>query len=312
MQVRHLASRLMRQPQTLWLRRALFQVHLWTGLAISLYVLVICLSGSGIVLRREMDLALCPKLIRVEPSGPRLSEAQLIAAAREALQRRLPGDSPRIEVRGPRVPGAAVEVWYFRGGNRMERLLDPYTGKDLGDAVDCEPAWVSRLAELHDELLGGRTGRTVNGFGAALVTLLCLTGAVIWWPGVSRWKRALSLRLGPWRRFVWDLHSALGFWMLIPILMWAVSGLYMGFPGEISALEDLMVTHGGPAVAQRIDTFTEWLVALHFGRAFGGWIKVLWVILGVVPVVLLVTGVLMWVNRVLRRNRSRENVPGSA
>jgi uncharacterized iron-regulated membrane protein len=286
-------------------------VHLWTGLAAGLYVLVICLSGSAIVYRREMNLAFCPQIILVRPSGPRLTDAQLAAAARSASQRRFRAADAQIEVRGPRVAGGAVEVWYVQRGFRAERLLDPYTGRDLGDAVACEPALVSRLADLHDNLLGGRTGRTFNGTGSTLVLVMCLTGAVIWWPGISRWRRSLTLRCNvPWRRFVWDLHSVLGFWMLLPILMWAISGVYLGFPGGFSALEDALIAHGaGRATAGRIDDFTEWLVSLHFGRAFGPWVKLLWMLLGLAPAALLVTGALMWWNRVLRRSIGRSGEP---
>ncbi len=119
-------SKLARHPQTLWLRRALFQVHLWTGLALALYVCVISLSGSAVVFRHEMDLALCPRIILVKPSGPQMSAAQLADAARRAAAPRLFSSSnASIEVRGPRVPGAAVEVWYLSRRGRLERLFDP-------------------------------------------------------------------------------------------------------------------------------------------------------------------------------------------
>lgn len=42
------------QPQKLWLRRALFQVHLWSGLAVGLYIVVISISGSILVYRSEL------------------------------------------------------------------------------------------------------------------------------------------------------------------------------------------------------------------------------------------------------------------
>ncbi len=35
--------------RVIWLRRALFQVHLWTGLAVGLYALAISVSGSILV-----------------------------------------------------------------------------------------------------------------------------------------------------------------------------------------------------------------------------------------------------------------------
>ncbi len=266
----------------------------------ALYVVVISLSGSAVVFRHEIDLALCPQIILVRPSGPRLSDAQLAAAARRAAPQRFLPSNIDVEVRGPRVPGAAAEVWYLSPRGRFERLFDPYTGKDLGDAVACEPALVSRLVDLHDNLLGGEAGRAVNGVGAAVVLLMCLTGAVIWWPGTSRWWRRITLRRNVhWRRFVWDLHSMLGFWIFAPILMWAVSGIYFAFPGALSGVEGFLVAHG--AASQGFDAFTYWLATLHFGRAFGPWVKALWVLLGLVPAALAVTGALMWWNRVLRK-----------
>jgi uncharacterized iron-regulated membrane protein len=285
-------------------RHALFEVHLWTGLAFGLYVLVMSLSGSAIVLRHEIDRALCPRIILVKPSAPRMSDARIAAAARRSPPRRFLRSDVNIEVRGPRVPGAAVEVWYLFPRGRVERLFDPYTGKDLGDAVACEPALVSRIVDLHDNLLGGRAGRAVNGVGAVLLLMMCLTGAVIWWPGTSRWWRGMTLRPDvDWRRFTWDLHSVLGFWVFALLLMWAVSGIYFAFPSSFADLEDFLVGHG--VASQGFDDLIDGLVRLHFGRAFGPWIKLLWLVLGLVPAALIVTGALMWWNRVRRSSAYR-------
>src|SRR5438093_556339 len=109
----------LQQPQRVWLRRALFQIHLWTGLALGVYLVV---------------------------------------------------------------------LWTVR---------------------------------LHDELLYGPSGRFWNGVASAFVTLLCVTGAIVWWPGVNRWRRSLIVKSGGgWRRFSWDLHSAMGAWLFLFILMW--------------------------------------------------------------------------------------------
>src|SRR5579864_3779143 len=42
-------------PQRLWIRRAVFQVHLWTGIGIGLYIFLISVSGSAVVYRRELN-----------------------------------------------------------------------------------------------------------------------------------------------------------------------------------------------------------------------------------------------------------------
>lgn len=287
------------------LRRALFQVHLWAGIALGLYVFAISLSGSVIVYRRELDRLFAARTVMVAPHGRRLTDAQLLAAAR-ALYRDMHFDA--IQIRGSRVPGAAVEVWYFFGGGRfgrgrIERLFDPYTGADLGDAVVHEPVAISWIAQLHENLLAGGRGLAINGAGALLLLLICVTGAVIWWPGRVRWRRSLMLHRGVgWRRFTWDLHSVLGFWLLVLVLIWSVTGLYLAFPDPVRSLLERLGGSGAPTAGSRaFQHAIDWLVRLHFGRSFGPYVKALWALLGLVPAALSVTGALMWWNRVLRR-----------
>ena len=45
------------RPQTTLLRRALFQMHLWAGLAVAAYVCVIGTTGAALVFRPEMQKA---------------------------------------------------------------------------------------------------------------------------------------------------------------------------------------------------------------------------------------------------------------
>ena len=128
-----------RHPERVWARRALFQIHLWVGAGVGLYIVLMSITGSLIVYRNELE--------------------------------------------------------------RKSSLISS----------------VEWIVDLHENLLFGENGRFVNGIGAICVILLCLTGAVIWWPGIDNWRRALTVN---WRslfaRFSWDLHSALGFWAFLP------------------------------------------------------------------------------------------------
>src|SRR4030095_1735040 len=56
-------TRWVRQPQKIWLRRALFQVHLWSGIAIGLYIFMISVTGSVLVYRNELFVA-SPRVMR--------------------------------------------------------------------------------------------------------------------------------------------------------------------------------------------------------------------------------------------------------
>ena len=91
----------------------------------------------------------------------------------------------RGEGRGPRrPPDPTASVDLERGGEKKDRLFDPYTGADLGDNFTRGQSAVLWLVRLHDELLLGRLdGGWWNGALSLVFTLVVLTGCVVWWPG---------------------------------------------------------------------------------------------------------------------------------
>ena len=271
-------------------------MHLWSGVGLSVYILVICLSGSAIVFRRELNKTFCPTTLTVRVQPHRLTPAQLQAKAHVDYPR---FDLTQIEVRAPR--GGAnmpVEIWLSADGMRLERLFDPYTGADLASTVACEPHFVTALADFHGNLGSGRAGLHVNGIGALAVTLLVLSGAIVWWP--AHWLRGMTVRTNvAWQRLVKDLHNALGFWLILLVLLWAITGIYFAFPEPFNALADVFVRAGVPSLA--VDDAMAWIVRLHFGRTFGQGVEVLWAVVGLLPTVLVATGLVTWWHRVRPR-----------
>jgi uncharacterized iron-regulated membrane protein len=301
-------------PQNVWLRKALFQLHLWSGIGIGLYVLVISVTGSIVVYSNELYRAATPDPVIVSQSGPRLAEDQLKAAA----TRMYPGYTA-VGISGGQKPDQAVTVTFSGPGGRKDRLFNPYTGKDMGDAVPLSIRFVSKLLELHDDLLAGPTGRKINGFGGLLLIVLALTGIVVWWPGIKTWRRSLTVhRKVGWRRFTWDLHSMLGFWMLAFILLFGLSGVYLGNAQYFQDLADRLYPPTAENAGVRIvDQVIYWLAYLHFGRINGIGIpcrgpglcdqatKLVWALAGLAPAAMFVTGAVMWWNRVVRKRLGR-------
>ena len=225
----------LRHPQGVWVRKALFQVHLWTGLGVGLYIVVISVTGSVLVYRSELRQRFNPEPRPVEISGPRLSEEALVEATRLAYP------DHTVEVwTNPDDPTHAVTMSVRRdGGARGQLFFDPYTGEYLGHALPAGWRLTTWLLDLHDNLLAGETGRTVNGVGAVLLVLLSMPGAIIWWPGSQSWRRSLLIDWrANWRRLNWSLHSAFGFWTLLFIFMWGVTGIYLAFPEPFAAVVD--------------------------------------------------------------------------
>jgi len=296
------------RPQQLWLRRAIFQIHLWSGIGVGLYVLLVSVTGSILVFRNELYVAATRPPLIVAESGPRLSDDQLgLAAARAHAGYTV------VRIGRTRAANQAVAIELKRGSDVISRLFDPYSGKDLGNTVPLGIWMVSRLIVLHDDLLGGRTGRTVNGAGALLLVLMALTGMVVWWPGKKTWRRSLTLHRGVgWRRVTWDLHGAVGFWTIAIILMFALSGAYLGIPQPFDSLADwLQPPTDANAGSRVVDSILYWLAYLHFGRINGIGIpcggpgacdiatKSVWAAIGLIPGVMFVTGAVMWWNRVV-------------
>ena len=236
-------QRWLTRPQEIWFRRALFQIHLWTGIAIGLYLVLISLTGSILVFRVELFLA----------------------------------------------DGA---------------------GRNLGDS-----ALIAWILDLHDNLLAGETGRTINGIGASLLLILAITGAFIWWPGIGNWRRSLAIDLrSNWKGLNWNLHSVLGIWFLMFLLLWGVTGIYLSFPEAFNAVADYIEPIDYASNAERVsDEVLYWLAYGHFGRfnrrlpGCGAGcdltLKAVWAGAALIPPIMFVTGGIMWWNRVLRRGR---------
>ena len=328
-----LAQTWLRQPQKLWLRRAIFQVHLWSGILLGIYVVVVCVSGSLVVFRTDIENTLSEKT-QVKAAGVPMTREQL----RQAAQRLYPNYVIRSVTRG-RFATEAAEVEITRGWWTKRRLLNPFTGADMGPSPATLFWWLRVMGDIHGNLMMGPRGLTANGVGGFLTSIVCLTGIVIWWPGIANWRRSLWVRgdVG-WKRFNWDLHSALGIWTFAILLMWGLTGAYFIFPDPYRAVINQFTpinpprarivvtapqastqastqppaasTMTGPIITPspfrrprrprtRGENILRGFSLAHYGN-FAGWpVKVLWVILGFAPAVLFITGMIMWWNRVL-------------
>jgi uncharacterized iron-regulated membrane protein len=159
---------------------------------------------------------------------------------------------------------------------------------------------VEWLVAFHGNLLLGDTGRWLNGIGGVSLTLLCLTGVIIWWPGIMNWRRSLTVN---WRssfaRINWDLHNVLGFWCFLFLMMWGISGIYFCFPQPFNSIVDIF-NREWPAKLGLGDAVLTWLSNLHFGR-INVFTEVLWALLALVLGILAFTGMFMCCHRLLIR-----------
>jgi uncharacterized iron-regulated membrane protein len=219
-------STLWNQPRRHWLRRALFQVHLWIGVALGIFIAIVSISGSIIVFRNEMNRLTTPGTGYVKPEPHRLPLDAILAAV---LKNR-PGDS-LVNVSLEDGPDTAWNIrTKSKEGHRIHNFVDPYRGVVVG-VDDYNSKLLQWVWDLHANLLGGKTGRFVNGCLALATVVLSLSGLIIWWPG---WR---LLRSGfcystrrRWQRQNYDLHKVVGFFSFALLAIVSFSGAYFSFP----------------------------------------------------------------------------------
>jgi uncharacterized iron-regulated membrane protein len=213
------------RPQMLWWRKALFQVHLWAGVLIAVYMLAISLSGSILVYQRDLQDD-APHLPQIDGTA-QVSFDSVVAVAQKAY----PGEPlDNIDLRT--LDRRVVPVGLKAG--KLDRIVyvDSVSRRVVGEEIlQARHPVLQFLEALHNELAAGPLGASINGIGGFLLTLMSVTGIVLWWPGRRQWKRALKVKWDArWARLNWDLHSAFGFWTLLLVGMWGITGAYFIFP----------------------------------------------------------------------------------
>ncbi|MBI4909332.1 MAG: PepSY domain-containing protein [Acidobacteria bacterium] len=215
------------KPRTLFLRRALFQIHLWAGIAIGIYALLIGISGSILVFREDLqEMRLHPyETVTVPAGSARQSPDAWLAVLRREL-----GPRGQMTIELPQKPEDPVHAFLFREGGMHHYFLNPYTSEVMGQ-VSFKGGFLAFLHTFHGNLFLMRPGRLVNGYGALLLLLLIVTGAFIWWPGRRLWRRRMGIDFSAsGKRINWDLHNATGFWSLSGFALLCLTGAFFTWP----------------------------------------------------------------------------------
>ncbi len=190
------------------MRKTLFRLHLVLGILLGLYAVVIGVTGSILVYRDELVQLVKPVLfqpareIRVKPDE-----------ALSVVQKAYPGWKV-LTLTGPDLATGAWMAYLIVKGDAKQAYVDAETGVLRGDYQRKE-GWLGFIEQLHFNLMSGRTGRLVNGYGALSLVSLAVTGLLLWRP--------------PFSRLSWDartLHVNLGIVSLVFIVIMGFTGGY--------------------------------------------------------------------------------------
>jgi len=125
------------------------------------------------------------------------------------------------------------------GGRRI--YVDPYTGNVCGEGNGPAHAFFTSTLQLHRALwipppAGQRSGigHQIVGIATLIFVITSITGIALWipvkWRNLKNWKMGFKIRFRKGGgRLLYDLHNTLGFYMLIPMLLLALTGLCWSF-----------------------------------------------------------------------------------
>jgi len=205
------------------IRKALFTAHLWVGLALSVWFVLLGLTGALLVFKPHADALLNPGLMtsrRPSPNARMISADTAFEAARAAY--------PQVAFKRIGFPLAANGVYDLRfGKEKQERevFVNAYTGAIQGERSHKDNL-MHTVLELHKALLLRDFGKQANGIGALLLVGLIATGIYLWWPAnAKQWPQRLKVKTGAsTKRLLFDLHNAFGIYSLPVLLVVALTG----------------------------------------------------------------------------------------
>jgi vanillate O-demethylase ferredoxin subunit len=205
------------------LRERILQLHRVIGLSIGLFVVLVALTGAGMLLREPLEPVVYPNLLKVPACTERLPLDTLIANARASN----PGAGKPKQLRIYGEADASTRVllsddhWYY---------LNPCTGKVLGNEHRYGGLF-GTMAKLHSfEYLDN--GSVIAGTLALTFALVLIGGGLaVWIPDTLRKRRRAATtapKLSDRARRL-NLHKTLGAYVSIVLLASALTGGLQSF-----------------------------------------------------------------------------------
>ncbi|MBM6993945.1 MAG: PepSY domain-containing protein [Prevotella sp.] len=210
------------------MRRILKWLHLWLGILSGIVVVIVCLTGGLYVFKDELTAIGEPWRTVHAENRPFLKPVEMVGRAKRVM-----GDaSPSAITYGKRDEAVWVDYFQTVDGGSAKVFLNPYSGQVLHVTRHApgDFQFFNFILQGHLRLwLPEPWGRQVVGYGILLFLITLLTGLFLWYP--KRWsKKSVKShftvhRPFKFQRLMYDLHSVVGFYVLLPLIVASFTGL---------------------------------------------------------------------------------------
>lgn len=205
--------------------RAAYVVHSFIGLKLTIFMIVVLLSGTLAVLSQEIDWVLYPET-RATPQEERVPISTLYEAFREAY----PGHGIVDFSTGRLIDYKAASIGMTRPDGAFRVVwINPYTGAVQGET----PIFTAGtfLSFLHTRLFIPNIGRSFVNFFGPLMVVMMITGLVTYkkfWKGFLKAPRTNNART-----FMGDMHRLLAMWSIWFVMIMGVTGTWWFYDDPI-------------------------------------------------------------------------------
>ena len=221
------------------LNQWLWKWHFIAGIISLPFVIVLAITG-GVYLFKDSYEAPKQKHIKVvKVEGDVISFAKQWELAKKASHEKL---NTMV------IPAEANETTTFSSGmfsHKNNIYINPYNGEITG-IISPKDSKMHVVRKLHGELLLGKFGTKIVELIASWMFVLIITGIYVFWPNKKNGIKGffkISFKQGK-RILFRDLHTVLGFWVSILLLMTLAGGLPWTdvFGGNFKALQKVTNT----------------------------------------------------------------------
>ncbi|MGJ3234887.1 PepSY-associated TM helix domain-containing protein [Marivirga sp.] len=229
------------------------KIHLVLGLISGIVIFLSILPASIFVWEEELTKLRDNELIYVKQQQNRLELSELVDIAKNHLPSSkelsyvsIYNDPTRSVLFETYKDNENPGLTFFSEYEYWDKIyLNPYSGEILGE-TNMIYDWIYLCRVMHQQLLlNYEIGHWPVGIATLIMFAMLISGLYLWWPKkIKNTTQRLKIKWNAkWRRLNFDLHSNLGFYSIIFILFFAITGLVWSFDWWTNGIYRLLGTN---------------------------------------------------------------------
>jgi len=208
------------------LKKIILKLHLYLGLAASLVLIVVAISGALLSYEKELLRIFNSDSFYVKPQEKLLPLSEIIE--KFLVQK------PKAKITSIILASELDSSYTIRVANKINKKRDgiyinPYTAEILPEIKGAE--FFRFTEDLHRRLIFGEIGKQIVGASTIILIVLLLSGTYMYMPKMRR-GFINSLKVNKKIKgigFLSSLHSAIGMWIIPLYLAVSITGLYWSY-----------------------------------------------------------------------------------